>query len=207
MTAPAFLGRRRRRGGTQFNPLQLFANGEAGAWYDPGDLTAEKVAWRRNLLTWSEQFDNAAWTKSAGGVGLAPVVTANAGVAPDGTTTADRVQFDCANTGSSSNRSQLVQSPAMAIGRPFVGSLYVKAFNAGNIGNTLRFAIDGIGVALVTLTADWQRVANTGTASAATANYIVETRGTVTQQTADVLLWGGQFEPGTTASAYQRITD
>jgi hypothetical protein len=68
-----------------WNPQRLYINGEAGAWYDPGDLTAEKVAWRRNLLTWSEQFDNAAWSKSA------VTVVANNVVAPDGTTTADTI--------------------------------------------------------------------------------------------------------------------
>src|SRR6056297_2388196 len=47
-----------------------------------------------NLLTYSEDFTNAAWAKVNAGVGSLPVVTANAGIAPDGTSTADRVQFD-----------------------------------------------------------------------------------------------------------------
>jgi len=38
-----------------------------------------------NLLTYSEQFDNTAWTKTRASV------TANAAVAPDGTTTADKI--------------------------------------------------------------------------------------------------------------------
>ena len=38
---------------------------------------------RTNLLTWSEQFDNAYWSKQNG------TVTANTQLAPDGTTTAD----------------------------------------------------------------------------------------------------------------------
>jgi hypothetical protein len=42
-----------------------------------------KLAARYNLLTYSEEFDNGAWTKSN------VTVTANAVVAPDGTTTAD----------------------------------------------------------------------------------------------------------------------
>lgn len=40
---------------------------------------------RTNLLTYSEQFDNAAWTKSRS------TVTANTTTAPDGTTTADKL--------------------------------------------------------------------------------------------------------------------
>lgn len=45
---------------------------------------ARRTAWT-NLLTYSEQFDNAAWTK------VAVTVTANAGTAPDGQTTLDKV--------------------------------------------------------------------------------------------------------------------
>jgi hypothetical protein len=44
-----------------------------------------KLAARYNLLTYTEQFDNAGWTKNN------VTVTANAGVAPNGTTTADLV--------------------------------------------------------------------------------------------------------------------
>ena len=51
----------------------------------PTSASREALDARVNLLTYSEQFDNAAWTKDA------VTVTANAGVAPDGTTTADAV--------------------------------------------------------------------------------------------------------------------
>jgi hypothetical protein len=51
-----------------------------------------KLAARYNLLTYSEQFDNAAWTKSN------VTVTANAVVAPDGTTTADALFETAANS-------------------------------------------------------------------------------------------------------------
>jgi hypothetical protein len=47
------------------------------------DGLIEKV--RTNLLTYSEQLDNAAWTK------VVTTITANAIVAPDGTTTADKM--------------------------------------------------------------------------------------------------------------------
>ena len=102
------LGRRRRRGGggTAFSPLALFASGEQGVWYDPSDLTPEKTSWRRNLLTYSQDFENAAWTKSnasllsnlalysqdfdnAGWIKTNATVTANSSAAPDSTTTGD----------------------------------------------------------------------------------------------------------------------
>src|SRR5688500_13085954 len=57
----------------------------------PGGLLMEAA--RTNLMVRSQEFDNAVWTKNATGAGVAPVVTANYAVAPDGTTSAERVQF------------------------------------------------------------------------------------------------------------------
>lgn len=48
---------------------------------------------RTNLLTYSEQFDNAAWIKYG-----AVTVTANAAIAPDGTMTADKLSNDANNS-------------------------------------------------------------------------------------------------------------
>ena len=55
-----------KRGGelTDAVILALFGNGENGGFYDPYDLTDEKLAWRRNLLLWSEDFGNSAWIKA-----------------------------------------------------------------------------------------------------------------------------------------------
>jgi hypothetical protein len=44
-----------------FKITDLFKSGEQGAWYDPSDIN---LAWRKNLLSYSEQFDNAYWTKN-----------------------------------------------------------------------------------------------------------------------------------------------
>ena len=73
-----------------WTPRRLFQLGEAGGVYDPSDLTAEKVAWRRNLLTWSEDFTNAAWSKTN--------VTVTAGVASwNGTLTASTLVENTVN--------------------------------------------------------------------------------------------------------------
>jgi hypothetical protein len=64
--------------------------------YDPVTLAARGLLveeQRTNLLTYSEQFD--AWAKSVAG----DTVTANAGVAPDGTTTADKLIADTTSSG------------------------------------------------------------------------------------------------------------
>ena len=45
-----------------FTPAVLFGASEPGVWYDPSDVA--NLAWRRNLLTYSEVPTNAAWEKS-----------------------------------------------------------------------------------------------------------------------------------------------
>jgi hypothetical protein len=93
-----------------FTPHSLFASGEQGFWFDPSPETCfttplgttpasagdtvglmldksqqQTFETRRNLVTWSEEFDNAAWGKTN------IAVTANITVAPDGTITADQI--------------------------------------------------------------------------------------------------------------------
>jgi hypothetical protein len=82
---------------TTFNNLGLLATVPANAprfTYDPssgipGGLAIEDTA--TNLLLYSEQFDNAAWTKTSASI------SANSTVAPDGNTTADTVTVSGAN--------------------------------------------------------------------------------------------------------------
>lgn len=77
---------------------------------------------RTNLLTYSEQFDNAAWTKSN------ITVSANAAIAPNGTTTADLVYPDSTGT----NRS-LYRATTGTNGALYTSSIFLKA-------NGIRYA-------------------------------------------------------------------
>ena len=79
-----------------------------------------------NLLTYSEQLDNAVWAKPAAAV--APVVTANQIAAPDGTTTADLVTFAGATT---HPVLQEVTVPSFTIGDTYTASIYLKTSVAG----------------------------------------------------------------------------
>ena len=69
-----------------------------------------------NLLTWTQQFDNAAWAKTG------TTVTANTTVAPDGTSTADTLTEDSANT------SHFITGPSAAFtsGVPYTYSVLAK---------------------------------------------------------------------------------
>jgi hypothetical protein len=71
---------------------------------------------RTNLLTYSEQFDNASWVKSAASI------AANAVVSPDGTTDADKLVEDTANA-----PHFVRQNVVGVIGTSYTSTVFVKA--------------------------------------------------------------------------------
>ncbi|NBS70550.1 hypothetical protein EBT31_16795, partial [bacterium] len=73
-----------------------------------------------NLLTFSEQFDNAAWTKQS-----SVSVSANAVTAPNGTLTADTITAD--------SGLGIYQSITSVVGLNYVNSVYVKAGTATSL--------------------------------------------------------------------------
>ena len=50
-----------------FSPASLFNKGEAGVWYDPSAASGS-LDWRKNLLEYTEQFNNDYWQKLRGDV-------------------------------------------------------------------------------------------------------------------------------------------
>lgn len=150
---------------------------------------------RTNLLLRSEEFDNAAWVKTGTGTGVAPVVTANAGVAPDGTITADRVQFNAGVT--AGNRSiirQLVSATPGAVRHSF----YVKSFD----GSTQYInGHDGGTDQEFTVGSEWVRI-DFNSATATIFSGLEVKSGTTTNNTADLLVWGAQLEIGSYATSY-----
>jgi hypothetical protein len=162
-----------------------------------------------NFFTFSEQFDNAAWVKQAGGTASIPVVTANAGTAPDGTATADRVQMTL-NGGTTTSDAANVNQPAAYP----AGSLNLSIWLRSNTGvnQTVLLVIGNTqpGGGLVTVTPTWQRfTVSQSVAAAGTSNSGIRLRGTFTGDTADILVWGAQLEPvtyQTTAGTYNPTT-
>ena len=69
----------------EFTPASLFNNGEAGVWYDPSAASGS-LDWRRNLLEYTESFDNSAWTIEN------TSISSNQTAAPDGTNSAGEVE-------------------------------------------------------------------------------------------------------------------
>lgn len=139
------------------------------------------VSEQRNYLNYTEDFSNSYW-QVLGGALKAP----NYAAAPNGTTTGCRVY----NGGA-------LQTAGISkeIGT-YVLSFYVK-MTAGGTG-TLRVFLDGgVTTTVVNVTASWTRVQVSktfATVDSGTVGFFVDS---------DVLIWGPQFELGSTATDYQ----
>lgn len=173
---------------------------------------------RTNLFTYSEQFDNAAWTKNAASV------TANAGTAPDGMTTADKL---IPNT--TSNVHGIYSTATFGAGN-FTFSVYAKAAGYPRLGMRsydgaayVMFATFDLsagtvvsatgGTATITDEGDgWYRCSVTAYGTnlgAVVGTWIESLPDGVAVQTAFVgdgtsgtLIWGAQMEVGLEATSY-----
>ena len=243
-----FLNRRRGGSVVAFSPASLYSSGAQGIWLDPSDLTTmfsdragttpvtpggwvglrldkskggvgTNGASRRNLLTYSEQFELSVWAKGR----LLTSGMTNVAVAPDGTTTADKIVPD--TTLGYHN----ITSPVglMTSGQTYSISIYAKAngYNYVAVGNgdgTRQAMFNLSSGAVVSSTASttptisgpdvngWCRCAISFAAGVSnSAQYSVDVDGNgLTSNgngTSSVLLWGAQLELGSTVSAYQKI--
>lgn len=168
---------------------------------------------RRNLLTYTEQIDNAAWTK------ISATVSANAGAAPDGASTADKIIPNAA-----ASNGNVAQSVTVTIAAHTV-SFYAKAAGQSvlslvcNLTGTFRALIFNLGTGVATtatgwtvsMTAvgdGWYRCFATATADVAASKAFQfgnNSAGWTGDGTTGFLLWGVQVEAGSAATAYQRV--
>lgn len=154
--------------------------------YDPITLACRGLLIeesRQNLFTYSGDLTDISWSFTG------TARTANAGVAPDNTNTATRVQF--------SANSFLFKNAIPASGASFAISVWVKSFDGTD--QTIRLFGNGVTTlsSNISVNASWQRVTFTFTFSAPTSGFT-----TASGQTADVLMWGAQLEPGSFATSY-----
>jgi hypothetical protein len=162
---------------------------------------------RVNLLTRTEEFDNAAWVTGPSGTATVTKSTTNAAAAPDGTMTADRVLFSL-NGGTTTGDIALLRQAATAPAGSATHSVYLRSFDGVSSYVMQIIAADGT-AQNITVTGEWQRFSVTAPAAGTPLNYGVRLRGGLSpanSDSADILLWGAQLEEGSTASAYQKVT-
>ena len=156
-----------------------------------------------NIIQYSEQFDNAAWTLEHV-VQPVPTVTADVGVAPDGTTTADLISFPA--TGAAEDSA--IRQDTAAGGGIYSPSVYVRSFDGGTRG-TLDFATYNGGTWDCTTCAyDAGSVWSRCTVNGATVNtyWLLGNAGFrcgVARPAQDVLVWGGDLEGPQAAGSFQ----
>jgi hypothetical protein len=164
---------------------------------------------RTNLLTYSEQFDDAAWAKVAAGTGSVPVVTPNTAVAPNGTLTADRIVFDKgAGTTATDQCSISNGSPTTVTGQPTSAFIWLKSATSNSYLMQLNFngqISEGAAFpTLITVTPTWNKF-EIRIASAIDANRVLYLRLRGAQGTsdyADVHVWGSQQENAAFPTSY-----
>jgi hypothetical protein len=173
--------------------LQTAGNNVPRFEYDPITLAARGLLVeesRTNLLTYSEQFDNAAWTKQAN----CSVTGVNAGIAPDGTLTADEVTF------TATTNDGIFQGVSVAASTTYTASFWVK----GTGSQVVQIGCQppaGAVFTQVTLNGSWQRVSATATTTVAgTLNVSVDLVSGTTP--AVVHVCGAQLEAGAFATSY-----
>jgi len=142
-----------------------------------------------NLLSYPEDMTNATWGKNSAGSGVAPVVTLNYGISPDGSMTATRIQFDCGAGGGAGDYSRILQNALASVGI-VSQSLYVKRIGVAN--PLLEFGY--IGSANLTIPTTWTRISKNDSSGNAVHNMILRSSTSGADKTLDMLVWHPQLE-------------
>jgi len=199
--------------------LQTAANDVPRFDYDPVTLAARGLLIeesRANLLTWSENFGDAAWAK------MNASVTTNTAVAPDGATTADKLVED-----STTSIHRLNGTASVSAGVVYTTTVFVKAsgrtflyMNAGvmhaaqstfNLSTGTVAATAQGSAAIISVGDGWYRCSVTGTAPTTRSTQVffqINNAGIATDTsytgdgTSGILLWGAQLEAGAFATSY-----
>jgi hypothetical protein len=183
-----------------------------------------KLAARYNLLTYTEQFDNAAWTKNN-----ATVTAPTAIVAPDGTLTTDKLQVNTTNAIHNAEIRNISVSGVsytaicyakkaeynwIALGDVVSRGVYFDLNNGvvGQLDGGATGSIQSVGDGWFLCTANWSATNNTS----GLGIYVASANGTASfagaNTTDGVFIWGADLRPASQATgligpAYQRVVD
>lgn len=211
----------RASGGGRFNSSGVYewlANDAPRLDYDPVTLQPKGLLieeQRTNLLTYSEQFDNAAWTKGGATIG------ANVAVSPDGTASADKLIEDT----SVSTSHRALRSFAAITNAVYTYSVFLKKdtrtwaclnlFDGTNTWSAFfNLATGAVGTISGTGTtakiesvgSDWFRcsVTATGAFTQAVTSLATGDNGNIYtgDGTSGIYIWGAQLEVGSFPTSY-----
>jgi hypothetical protein len=167
---------------------------------------------RTNLITFSESFDNAAWTKNA------VSVTANNAVSPDGYTNADLITADGTNTQHYVLQTQTQSAKTISFFVKMGTQRFVQILTSGSAAAVANYdlqtgAVGGLGAASTASMVDygngWWRLiltstdALTGNPYLCYADSLVDGRFPSITSTGTIWAWGAMAEAGATyATSY-----
>lgn len=168
----------------------------------PRGLLIEET--RVNGVLWSGDLSHAPWAPANTGV-IAPVVTGNNVVAPDGTTSGAKIVLPAVPAGS--NASFVGIASGSASGVPTASSIWLRG-NAG--GEVVNLFISNFSVWIhtsVTLTTTWTRYSFAGSPPSTNGTFGVgadlrDATQTPIPAPETIFAWGADVEAGTFASSY-----
>jgi hypothetical protein len=206
------------------------ASTDIGFAYNPATLEHEidsialgNFVGYENLLSFSEEFDNAAWTNTE-----STTITPNSTLAPNGTLTADTMTPDAADA---YHRLSQVTTGGVTSGVPYTFSIYVKPngydwlFVRSAVTGTLQnanfnlstgavgYVSAGLTASITSATNGFYRIVVTGT-TPSTSNISFFFRSAPTEQandsvntftgngTSGAFIWGAQINQGAAAQTY-----
>jgi hypothetical protein len=167
---------------------------------------------RTNILTYSESLQTiggGAWGISSAGTGTNPVVTGNNGVAPDGSSTAERIVFDKGAGTTAGDYSVFfhTEQSGLAVPHKVSMSVWLKSNTGASYDILFRDGYGGFST-VVTVTGSWTRFTGSSAAVSQTgAEFdLLLQGGASTSDNADILAWGAQVEIAASPSSYMGPT-
>ena len=144
-----------------------------------------------NEIEYSNDYTDAYWIKATSGSGIAPVVTSNYAISPDGTQNADRIQFDATTSGSNADRSRIRTTLSLTDTSDYTFSFYAKSTDGTD--QNIGILFDNSQIATFTITDEWQRFEDTATQFGTSSICGLDLRGGIAS-TSDILVYGIQIE-------------
>ena len=156
---------------------------------------------RTNAIRFSEDFAQSAWSKIGYGTGVAPVVTPNAGLAPDGVSRACRIVFDRGAGTTDNDRSELSQGQTTITGQTFAQGVWLRSYD-GVSNYQLQISFHNAYPIIANVTPAWTYFEHAAPAMDTARGFRLDLRASKGSARADVLVWGAMQVQGTETGAY-----